>query len=164
VGMKLPVYDDPTQGIINQLNENSLTIDRVAEYNGVGPDFEYLEEYGTEKAQKQYKSFVRAQGYADLAFKSGISQEKFLFSLLDANISKSDALSLWVNAQGEIPLSLAKSKLKEERFVDLRNKLGWENAPKTVDDVEDPTKSEIAEKRDQMLETRGDRNVMLHGV
>ena len=163
-GDETPVYDDPTQGVINQLNENSLTLDRVAEYNGVGPDFEYLEEYGTEKAQKQYKSFVRAQGYADLAVKSSISQEKFLFSLLDANISKSDAEALWVNAQGEIPLSLAKRTLKEERFVDLRNKLGWENAPKTVDDVKDPTKSEIAEKRDQMLETRGDRNVMPWGI
>jgi hypothetical protein len=136
------------------------TEDRIAEYNGVGPDFEYLEEYGTERARKQYNSFVRAQGYADLAFKSGISQEKFLFTLQDANISKADAQALWVNAQGEIPLSLAKKTLKEERFVDLRNQLGWENAPKTVDDVEDPTKSEIAEKREQMLETRGDRDVM----
>ena len=159
-----PVYDDPTQGVMNRLNKNSLTMDRVAAYNGVGPDFEYLEEYGTERARKQYNAFVRAQGYADLAFKSGVSQEKFLFTLQDANISKADALSLWVNAQGEVPLSLAKKTLKEERFVDLRNKLGWENAPKTVDDVEDPTKSEIAEKRDQMLETRGDRNMMPWGI
>ena len=89
-----------------------------------------------------------------------ISQEKFLFTLQDANISKANAQALWVNSQGEVPLSLAKKTLKEERFVDLRNKLGWENAPKTVDDVEDPTKSEIAAKRDELLETRGDRNVM----
>jgi hypothetical protein len=161
---ELSEFDDPTATIINKLNKNSLTMDRVAGYNGDGPDWEYLEEYGTERALKQYHSFVRAQEYADLAFKSGISEEKFLFTLQDAYISKDDAAALWLNAQGEVPLSLAKMKLKEKIFLELREKLGWESAPRTVDDVKDPTKREIAAYRDELLEKRGDRDMAPWGL
>ena len=149
--------DFPSGDITPPFDPEMLVEDRIAEYNGVGPDYEYLQHYATERAQKQYNSFVRSQGYADLAVKSSISEKKFLLTLQDAYISKADAVALFANAQNEVPLSLAKMKLKEEIFFNLQYELGAENAPRTVDDVKDPTKSEIAAKRDEMLENRGDR-------
>ena len=140
-------------------NNTDLTMDRVSNYDSPDPDREHLQNIGVDMAQHHYEAFRNAQAYADLAFKSDLSEEKFFFTLKDSNISEADAAALWINAQDEVPLSLAKQKWKEERFLYLQNTLGWEAAPRTIEEIKDPTKSQIKEKRDQLLENRGDRRL-----
>ena len=145
-----------SEGTAPEYNKDMLTEDLIDSYDSPEPYFPYLQERGVEFATKHYATFVQSQQYADYAYKSGLSEEKFLATMLNANVSKDMAAALYVNAQGEIPLSLAKDQLKQERFLQLQI-LG--TAPETIDDVPDPSTRDIAAKRDELLAKRGDRDL-----